>query len=150
LNVKKVGLVVGWREWLGLPDLGVELIKAKVDTGARTSALHAEDVRIVSHAGERRVHFTIHPRQRSKRLAIEAVATLLGERRVKSSSGSLEIRPVIVTRVNVGGVEWPIEITLTRRDVMGFRMLLGRQALRRHAVVDPGRSYLTRRLPRKK
>lgn len=148
--MKKAGLVVGWREWLRLPELGVNLIKAKVDTGARTSALHAENVRFV-HRGDRTlVHFTIHPRQRSKHLAIDAVAPLLGERRVKSSSGSLELRPVIVTRVNVGGVEWPIEITLTRRDVMGFRMLLGRQALRRHAIVDPGRSYVTRKVTRKK
>lgn len=148
--MSRVELVVGWREWLRLPELGVNLIKAKVDTGARTSALHAENVRVV-HRGERSlVHFTIHPRQRSKRLAIEAVATLIGERRVKSSSGSLELRPVIVTRVNVGGVEWPIEITLTQRDVMGFRMLLGRQALRRHAIVDPGRSYVTRKVTRKK
>jgi hypothetical protein len=148
--VSRAELVVGWREWLRLPELGVSLIKAKVDTGARTSALHAENVRIVRRGDDRLVHFTIHPRQRSKRLAIEAVATLLGERRVKSSSGSLELRPVIVTRVNVGGIEWPIEITLTRRDVMGFRMLLGRQALRRHAIVDPGRSYVTRKLARKK
>lgn len=148
--MSRAELVVGWREWLRLPELGVSLIKAKVDTGARTSALHAENVRIVRRGDDRLVHFTIHPRQRSKRLAIEAVATLLGERRVKSSSGSLELRPVIVTRVNVGGIEWPIEITLTRRDVMGFRMLLGRQALRRHAIVDPGRSYVTRKLARKK
>jgi len=132
--VSRAELVVGWREWLRLPELGVSLIKAKVDTGARTSALHAENVRIVRRGDDRLVHFTIHPRQRS----------------VKSSSGSLELRPVIVTRVNVGGIEWPIEITLTRRDVMGFRMLLGRQALRRHAIVDPGRSYVTRKLARKK
>ena len=125
-------------------------IKAKVDTGARTSALHAENVRLVRRGGRRLVRFTIHPRQRSKRLAIEALAPLVGERRVKSSSGSLELRPVILTRVDVGGVEWPIEITLTQRDVMGFRMLLGRQALRGFATVDPGRSYVTRKVTRKK
>lgn len=143
-------LVVGWREWLRLPELGVRLIKAKVDTGARTSALHAENTRIVLRGGRRLVHFTVHPNQRSKQLAVEAVATLVGERRVTSSSGTEERRPVIITRVNIGGDEWPIEITLTRRDVMGFRMLLGRQALRGHALVDPGRSYLTRKVIRRK
>ncbi len=148
--MKRVELIVGWREWLRLPDLGVSQIKAKVDTGARTSALHAENVRFVRRGERRLVRFTIHPQQRSKRFAIEAIAPLVGERRVKSSSGALETRPVIVTRVNVGGVEWPIEITLTQRDFMGFRMLLGREALRRYAIVDPGRSFVTRKVSRKK
>jgi hypothetical protein len=148
--VTRTGVTVGWREWLRLPELGVEWIKAKVDTGARTSALHAENVRIVRRGGQRWVRFTVHPMQRSKRLRVEAVAKLVGKRRVTSSSGSQELRPVIVTRVHVGSEEWPIEITLTQRDVMGFRMLLGRQALRGHVVVDPGRSYLTRKAIRKK
>lgn len=142
--------VIGWREWLRLPQLGVDLIKAKVDTGARTSALHADDIRIVRRGGRRFVRFTVHPKQRSRRVAVEAIAPLVAERRVRSSSGDSEVRPVIVTRVNVGGDEWPIEISLTRRDVMGFRMLLGRQALRGHTVVDPGRSYVTRKVTRKK
>lgn len=139
-------IVVGWREWLRLPDLGVKLIKAKVDTGARTSALHAEDLRFVSRGGRRYVRFTVHPKQRQRRTKVEAVAPLVGHRRVRSSSGESEERPVIATRVDVGGEVWTIEVTLTRRDVMGFRMLLGRQALRGHAVVDPGRSFVTRKV----
>ena len=149
--MSRSSLVVGWREWLRLPELGVEAIKAKVDTGARTSALHAENVRIVrGRSGRASVRFTVHPVQRSGKRAVEAVAPLVGERRVTSSSGSRELRPVIRTVVNIGSLEWPIEITLTRRDVMGFRMLLGRQALRGRAVVDPGRSFLTRKAKRRK
>ena len=148
--MKERALVVGWREWVRLPELGVDLIKAKVDTGATTSALHAEDVHIVRRGDRRVVHFTVHPRQRSKKIEVTASATLVEERSVTSSSGETEVRPVIETTVNVGGLVWPIEITLTRRDAMGFRMLLGRQALRGHAVVDPGRSYVTRRVVRKK
>ena len=144
-------VTIGWREWLGLPELGVARIKAKVDTGARTSALHAEDVRVVGGGrGRARVRFTVHPVQRSRKGAVEAMATLIGERTVTSSSGTRETRPVIRTLVRIGDAEWPIEITLTRRDVMGFRMLLGRQALHGQAVVDPGRSFLTRKAWRKK
>jgi hypothetical protein len=148
--MRKRALVVGWREWVRLPELGVSLIKAKVDTGARTSALHAENVRIVRRGGRQLVRFTIHPRQRSKKLAVDAVAPLVEERRVTSSSGVEELRPVIVTTVDVGGDQWSIEMTLTRRDEMGFRMLLGRQAVRGHVIVDPGRSYITRKVTRKK
>lgn len=143
-------LVVGWREWIRLPELEVDWIKAKVDTGARTSALHAENIRYVRRAGKRWVRFTIHPRQRSKVLAVEALAPVLEERVVRSSSGEQESRPVIRTEIDVRGEVWPIELTLTRRDVMGFRMLLGREAIRGRALVDSGRSYLTRRVVRKK
>jgi hypothetical protein len=143
-------LIVGWREWLRLPDLGVALIKVKVDTGARTSALHAEDIRYLRRGTTRLVRFTIYPKQRSKRGAVQATARLVDKRPVRSSNGSQEWRPVIATHVDVGGVIWPVEITLTSRDVMGFRMLLGRQAVRGHALVDPGRSFVTRRVKRRR
>lgn len=133
--------VVGWREWIALPDLGVDWIKAKVDTGARTSALHAYDVRIFERDGQRYARFEIHPIQRDAKTTIEAVAPLVDHRAVRSSSGQEQRRPVILTTVEVLGVRFPIEITLTRRDAMGFRMLLGRRALRRRFHVDPGRSY---------
>jgi len=147
--VKPEKQVVGWREWVRLPDLGVRLVKAKIDTGARTSSLHADDIRFVTRGGKRMVRFVIHPKQRTSRGAIEATAPLVDLRRVRSSNGMTELRPVIRTPVDVGGDCWVIELTLTRRDLMGFRMLLGRQALRGHAIVDPGRSFRTRKVKRR-
>jgi hypothetical protein len=136
--------VVGWREYVALPELGVKAIKVKVDTGARTSALHAFDVRYVRRRGKRFVRFKIHPHQRSARGEVDAIAPLLDVRRVRSSNGKTEKRPVIETDLEIDGVRWPIELTLTNRDEMGFRMLLGRQAMRGHTMVDPGKSYQTR------
>lgn len=134
--------IVGWREWVALPDLKVPFIKAKLDTGARTSALHAFAIRQYEQDGVAMVEFDIHPVQRDSTFSIHASAPLLEERRVRSSNGKVERRPVIMTRVSLLGVDWPIELTLTRRDMMGFRLLLGRQALRRRLMVDPGVSFL--------
>ncbi len=135
--------LVGWREWVALPDLGIARIKAKVDTGARSSALHAFDLRRFQRHGEPWVRFRVHPVQRDAETVVTAEAPLVGERQVRSSSGKLTRRPVIRARLELGSASWPVEITLVRRDVMGFRMLLGRRALARHALVDPGRSFLT-------
>lgn len=134
-------LVLGWREWAGLPDLGVDAIKVKLDSGARTSALHAFDLRSFVREGKSMVRFEIHPVQRSAAAPLRAEAEVLDERVVRNSGGQEELRPVIETTVQIGSDRWPIELTLTRRDHMGFRMLLGRQALRRRALVDPGSSY---------
>ncbi len=134
--------VIGWREWVGLPELGVERIKAKVDTGARSSALHAYDVRVVRHGARLLVRFRVLPFQRSEREAVEAEATLLEYRSIRNSGGLVERRPVIQTAVRIGELSVPIELTLTSRDAMGFRMLLGRQAVRDAFIVDPGRSFL--------
>lgn len=139
--------VLGWREWVGLPDLGVEVVKAKLDTGARTSSLHAFRMKRFERDGEAMVRFEVHPLQRSTASAQTVEAVMVEERSVRSSSGQEELRPVIMTRVELAGERWPIELTLTRRDTMGFRMLLGRQALRGRAVVDPGRSFLAGRRP---
>jgi hypothetical protein len=133
--------VIGWREWCALPGLGVPLVKAKVDTGARSSALHAFDVERFERAGLPFVRFTVHPLQGDLLTTIRAEAQLLGQRVVKSSAGQKETRPVIATDVELGGRRFEIELTLTNRDAMGFRMLLGRQAVRGRFVVDPERSF---------
>lgn len=134
--------VVGWREWIALPDLGIGGIKAKIDTGARSSSLHAYDMKRFKRRGVSMIRFKVHPIQREFRTVVEAEAELVDLRKVRSSSGVQTLRPVITTPIVLGDDRWDIEITLTRRDAMGFRMLLGRQAVRGHLLVDPGRSFL--------
>lgn len=125
-----------------LPDLCPTPIKVKVDTGAQTSALHAFRLK-VSNAGDVPVaRFVMHPHQRSTRDSVEASAEVVAFRRVRSSNGRVERRPVIETTAILGETSLPIEITLTRRDEMGFRMLLGRAAIRTRFLVDPGKSYV--------
>ena len=138
-------LVIGWREWVALPDLGVRSVKAKVDTGARTSSLHAFDLEEFRKNSQDWVRFTIHPEQRSSKREKSVQARVHEWRDVRSSSGEAELRPVILTTIHIMGESWEVELTLTRRDAMGFRMLLGRQAVRGHIVVDPGRSFLNGR-----
>jgi hypothetical protein len=142
MKVKSERKIIGWREYIALPEFGVEQIKVKVDTGARTSALHVSKTRIFKRRGKHYVDFVIHPRQRSNHPEIQCIAELKEERHVLSSTGNGTIRPVIETWLSLGEESWPIEVTLVNRDVMGFRMLLGRQALRKRFVVDPGRSFV--------
>lgn len=141
---------IGWREWVGLPELGVGAVKAKVDTGARSSSLHAFDVRVTHDSRGAWVYFNVHPIQRDNETEIQCVAPLLERRSVRSSSGHSSERPVILTDVQVGDEVWPIEITLTNRDEMGFRMLLGREAVRKRYLVDSGGSYLQSTQPKLK
>ncbi len=131
-------LLAGWREWAALPELGITALKVKVDTGALTSALHAIHVRLCGHE---RVRFDVHPVQRRSEYTVSCEADLVGRRLVRSSSGHHEYRPVIRTAILLGGRQWSIDLTLTNRDSMGFRMLLGRRAMRRRLIVDPARSF---------
>jgi hypothetical protein len=140
--------LVGWREWVRLPDLGNFFIKAKIDTGARSSSLHAFDVETFRRRGVLHVRFRIHPRQRNIRKSIRTVARVLEFRAVRSSSGHLTMRPVIRTDLELFGQRWSIDLTLANRDEMGFRMLLGREALRHRLIVDPGRSYIAGKPPK--
>lgn len=143
-------ITIGWREWVGLPQLGIAAIKAKADTGARTSALHAFEVREFTEDGVQRVKFKMHPRQLDKETVIVCVADVVDERAVTDSGGHKEQRWVIRSELTIGEHAWPIELTLTSRDDMRFRMLLGRTAIKGMAVVDPARSYLVGKKRRKK
>ncbi len=141
---------IGWREYVSLPDLKIPAIKAKVDTGARSSSLHAFEMELYRKEGMDYVRFKIHPVQRNDEVVVEVETPVFDIRRVRSSSGESTVRPVIVTLVELLGVVWPIELTLANRDQMGFRMLLGREAMRGRMLVDPGRSYFGGKPKRKR
>jgi hypothetical protein len=141
-RTKKIVTVIGWREWVALPELNIDQIKVKIDSGARTSALHAEEIRMIKNKdGSTTVSFSVVPSQDKKR-RIRAKATLVDRRWVRSSTGAATLRPVISTLLKIGGKAWPIEITLINRDPMGFRMLVGRQALGHGFLIDPAKSFL--------
>lgn len=143
MDVEPSYTLAGWREWVSLPGLGVDWVKAKLDTGARTSAIHAFDIdEEPLPDGSPGVHFFVHPWQDSDDDAAEAHLPLLDIREVRSSSGHAEDRFVVPMEVTLMGRTVTAEMTLSRRDEMGFRMLVGREALRQGYVVDPGESYL--------
>ena len=139
------GPLLGWREWVGLPGLGLPLIKAKVDTGARTSTLHAFYVEIFRRGGEERVRFGVHPLRGRAMVEVHCEAPVLDRRVVSDSGGHKEQRCVIRTPLEIGGRVWPIEVTLTNREDMLFRMLLGRTAIAGRGIVDPARSFVAGR-----
>ncbi len=134
--------IIGWREWVGLPDLAIDHIKAKVDTGARTSALHAFYVQRFERDGVAWVKFGVHPLQGCNSQVVECEARVKDVRRVTDSGGHAEWRPVIETTLMIRGNPRLIEVTLTDRETMMFRMLIGRSALKRRYLVDSGRSFL--------
>ncbi len=136
------GLIVGWREWIGLPDLGIRAIRAKIDTGARSASLHAREIELFDQDGQRWARFEIvtdHARERER---MQSMAPVIDIRSIKNSFGVSEERVMIRTRLRIGAGVWPIEVSLADRENMSFPVLLGRTAIRKHAVVDPGKSYL--------
>ena len=140
---------LGWREWVSLPEFDISAIKVKVDTGAKTSSLHAFDVAVERRHGHEYVTFKVYPVQRNHRKVIQCEAPLEEWRWVMDSGGKRTLRPVIITTICVGDIEREIELTLAARDEMGFRMLLGRDAIRRTWVVDPARSFVASKLQKK-
>ncbi|AYF97858.1 ATP-dependent zinc protease family protein [Protaetiibacter intestinalis] len=140
--------LAGWREWVQLPDVGVPWIKAKLDTGAQTSSIHAYEVEAFDRDGEAWVRFRIRPWQKSDADEAEVECPVLDVRRVRSSSGHVEERFVVSLPLVLVGHRVDAEVTLSNRDAMGFRMLIGREALSRGYVVDSARSFLGDRAPR--
>ncbi len=133
--------IIGWREWVHFPDLANIMIKAKVDTGARSSSLHAFNLVTFERDGQEWVRFAIHPLQDSREGSIDVESRVMEHRSVRSSNGKSTIRPVISANITLLDITWPIEITLANRDEMGFRMLLGREAFRKRFLVDAGSSF---------
>lgn len=134
--------LIGWREWVRLPDVSPVAVKAKIDTGARTSTLHAFNLKLSDRDGVPWVEFEIHPLQRSRAERRTVELPVKSFKKVRSSTGQVETRPVVRTRLRLGKKTFAIDLTLTSRDEMGFRMLVGRTAIRRRFWVDPGRSFL--------
>lgn len=138
-------MIVGWQEWVALPALGLPALKAKIDTGAKTSALHTHSIEPYGPARRRKVRFSVRPRPDDD-LEVVATADVVDQREVTSSNGVRELRYVIETDLSLGGRRWPIEVTLTNRVHMAYRMLIGRQAIPTDMLVDCAASFRQRRL----
>lgn len=141
-------ITVGWREWVKLPELKLPWIKAKIDTGARTSCLHAFSLETFNNNNEQWVRFGIHPHQHDSDTEVYCEAKIIDQRMVSDSGGHKEQRFVIATTLALANQQWPIEITLTNRDNMKFRMLLGRTAMEGRIAVNPEASFLLGKPPK--
>jgi ribosomal protein S6--L-glutamate ligase len=139
-------LIVGWQEWVALPDLGLPALKAKIDTGAKTSALHTHSIEAYGSSKRPMVRFSVRPNPDARDPEVEASASVIDQREVISSNGVRELRFVIRSRLSIGGRSWPIEITLTNRERMTYRMLIGRQAIRADMLVDAASSFRQQKL----
>ena len=143
-------LLIGRDEWCQLPDLHIPAIKAKIDTGAKTSALHAFNIRRVKKNHKRFVRFDIHPLQRDGKTQVSCIAPLIDERHIMSSSGHIEHRFVILTTLIIGDQQWKMEVTLSNRDPLRYRLLLGREALNNRVLIDPSLSCHQKKIKYKK
>lgn len=141
MKSKSVSNVIGSEEWCGLPSLGIPGIKARVDSGAKTSSLHAFNIQPFNRNSSRWISFEVHPVQNNRRAVVRCESEVYDRRDIKSSNGDVEKRYVIKTTVTLGDDNWDIEITLTNRDSMGYRMLLGRTAMQGRVLIDPSKSF---------
>ena len=143
-NLQKNPTIIGFREWISLPGLQLVALKAKIDTGAKTSSLHAFDIKLVKRGGKTFVKFKVHPIQHNLELVVACAAPLIDRRLVTDSGGHKELRYVIHTILHIGGLKKTIELTLTNRETMKYRMLIGREALKQF-YIDPSQSYLLKK-----
>lgn len=143
-NHHKNPTIIGFREWISLPELHLIALKAKIDTGAKTSSLHAFEIKLVKRGGKTFVKFKVHPIQKNLELVVTCAAPLVDRRVVTDSGGHKELRYVINTIIHIGSVKKVIELTLTNRGTMKYRMLLGREALKQF-YIDPSQSYLLKK-----
>ncbi len=147
---KSQKVLIGWQEWCALPKLQIPAIKAKIDTGAKTSALHAFEIRPFHRHGELFVHFLLHPLQRTLKYETPCTALVVDQRTVMNSGGHKELRYIINTTLTMGQLTWDVEMSLTNRDTLTFRMLLGRDALKEHAIIEPGKTLCQGKLTLKR
>ena len=147
--MKKELVPIGWREFISIPELKIKEIKIKIDTGARTSALHVTDLVYHKKGKKQYAEFYIHPNQESSRPRFKNIVEVKCFKNIKSSNGISQKRPVIEAEVKFGSLTKEIEITLVNRDMMGFRMLLGRAAMRDTFLVNPSKSFLLKKLKKK-
>lgn len=141
---QKNPIIIGFREWISLPNLGLPALKAKIDTGAKTSSLHAFEIRLVRRGGKPYVRFQVHPIQKNLEIVVSCRAPLIDRRYVTDSGGHKELRYVIHTTIQMGQDRKVIELTLTNRESMKYRMLIGREALKQF-YIDPSQSYLLKK-----
>jgi ribosomal protein S6--L-glutamate ligase len=141
-------MTIGWKEWIQLPEINIPAISAKVDTGAKTSSLHAKDMKFFEYKNQLYVNFNVFPIRGNNVIKRECVLRVLDEKIIKSSSGEKEKRPVVQTIIKIGENKWPIELNLTNRAYMGHRMLLGREALRKFAIINVGYEYYQKKMTR--
>lgn len=149
MRKKEFKLDIGWQEWVSLPTLKIPVIKAKIDTGAQTSSLHAFDIKEVKKDGSDFVSFKVHPLQKNNAIEISCLAPIIDRRRVMSSNGHAEKRYVIKSTLILGSNTWEIELTLSNRDPLHFRMLLGRQALVSKVTIDPSKTMCITKITKK-
>lgn len=143
-------IIIGSEEWCAFPGLGIPAVKARIDSGAKTSSIHAFNIQKIRRNGESWISFEVHPLQGDRRTVIRCEQPILDKRLVKSSSGIAETRYVVAAKIKVGDVSWDIEITLANRDSMGYRMLLGREAMSGRMLVDPSLSFCLGEVPKQK